>query len=120
MVCGDNLSKRNFLAFAYFKSGQIDEAREELISLIKETGNYIAYRQLIYLEKKQGNIDDAKIWAYECIDKFPQGTKTREQLISIAKQEGDDTEVKYQLDEIMRIKQEWLEKSSKEKEENCI
>ena len=45
--------KRNLLAFAYFRDGRIDEARDELRALVKETSNYMAYRQLIHIEKKE-------------------------------------------------------------------
>lgn len=36
--------KRNLLAFAYFKSGNLDEARKELTSLIEANSSYMAYR----------------------------------------------------------------------------
>lgn len=105
-IHGKNLNERNLLAFAYFKSGKIDEARNELTSLIEETGNFTAYRQLVHLEKCQGNIEDAKIWTYECIDKFPQNVKIREELISIAREEGDIKEIAEQLREIIKINPE--------------
>lgn len=44
--------KRNLLAFAYFKAGKIEEARDELEKLINENNNYISYRQLIHIEKQ--------------------------------------------------------------------
>lgn len=78
--------KRNLLAFSYFRSGQIDEARNELISLLGETTDYMAYRQLVHIEKKEENFEDAKLWAYEALDKFPDSIDIRKQLISIAKQ----------------------------------
>ena len=95
--------KRNLLAFAYFRSGKIDKAREELIALAEETSSYMAYRQLVYIEKKIGNLEDAKLWAYEALDKFPNSIEIREQLISIAKEERDEQEVIKQLRDIIEI-----------------
>lgn len=97
------LQTRNLLAFAYSRAGRIDEARDELISLIKETGSYMAYRQLVHLEKKEGNLDDAKLWAYEALDKFSDSIAVREQLISIAREEKDVQEVIRQLKDIIDI-----------------
>ena len=95
--------KRNLLAFAYFRSGKIDKAREELITLAEETSSYMAYRQLVQIEKKIGNLEDAKLWAYEALDKFPNSIEIREQLISIAKEERDEQEVIKQLRDIIEI-----------------
>lgn len=95
--------KRNLLAFAYFKAGRIDEAREELMKLAEETSSYMAYRQLIHIEKKEGNFEDAKLWAYEALDKFPNSIEIREQLISIARAEKDDQEIIRQLKDIIGI-----------------
>lgn len=95
--------KRNLLAFAYFMSGKIDKAREELIALAEETSSYMAYRQLVHIEKKIGNLEDAKLWAYEALDKFPNSIEIREQLISIAKEERDEQEVIKQLRDITEI-----------------
>ena len=72
-----SLNKRNLLAFAYFKSGRIDEARDELISLIDEHSSYMAYRQLIYLEKSQGNFQDARLWTDACLEQFPDNKKVK-------------------------------------------
>lgn len=108
-------NKRNLLAFAYFKAGMIDEARDELMSLIDERSSYMAYRQLIHIEKSEGNFEDAKMWAYDFLDKFPTSTgvlNVREQLASIAREEGDFEEVIKQLREIIRISPE-DEKSKK-------
>ena len=99
-------NKRNLLAFAYFKAGRMDEARDELMSLIDERSSYMAYRQLIHLEKVEGNFEDAKMWAYDFLDKFPTSTgvaNVREQLMSIAREEGDTGEVIKQLREIIKI-----------------
>ena len=63
----------------------------------------MAYRQLIYIEKLEGNIEDAKTWAYIAIDKFPNDVEVRKQLISIAKLENDNKEIKNQLKNIERI-----------------
>ena len=98
--------KRNLLAFAYFKTGKIDEARDELSTLIQETNSFIAYRQLIHIEKSQQNFEDAKLWAYEALDKFPNSIEIREQLISIAKSENDEQEIIRQLKDIIRIDSE--------------
>ena len=95
--------KRNLLAFAYFKSGRIDKAREELIELAEELSSYMAYRQLVHIEKKIGNLEDAKLWAYEALDKFPNSIEIREQLISIAREEKDEQEVIKQLRDIIEI-----------------
>lgn len=95
--------KRNLLAFAYFRSGKIDKAREELIALAEETSSYMAYRQLVHIEKKIGNLEDAKLWAYEALDKFSNSIEIREQLISIAKEERNEQEVIKQLRDIIEI-----------------
>lgn len=98
--------KRNLLAFAYFREGRIDKARDELMTLIEETGSHMAYRQLVHIEKAEGNFEDAKLWAYEALDKFPNSIGIREQLISIAKMENDDKEIIKQLKDIIRIEPE--------------
>ena len=98
--------KRNLLAFAYFRAGRIDEARDELVTLIEETNSYMAYRQLVYIEKTEGNFEDAKLWAYEALDKFPNSIEIREQLISIARIEKDDQEIIKQLKDIISIEPE--------------
>ena len=98
--------KRNLLVFAYFRIGRIDEARDELMKLIEETGSHMAYRQLVHIEKTEGNFEDAKLWAYEALDKFPNSIGIREQLISIAKMENDDKEIIKQLKDIIRIEPE--------------
>lgn len=95
--------KRNLLAFAYFRAGRIDEAREELMKLAEETSSYMAYRQLIHVEKKEENFEDAKLWAYEALDKFPNSIEIREQLISIARAEKDDQEIIRHLKDIISI-----------------
>lgn len=97
---------RNLLAFTYFRAGRIEEARKELISLIEKTSNYTAYRQLIHLEKHEGNMEDAKLWSYEGLDNFPDSIDIREQLIAIAKQEKDDQEIVRQLKEIIALNPE--------------
>ena len=98
-----SLNKRNLLAFAYYRAGRIEEARDELLLLIEQLSSYMAYRQLIYLEKNEGNLDDAKLWAYDAIDKFPDSIDIREQLISIARVEKDDQEIIKLLKEIMDL-----------------
>ena len=84
--------KRNLLAFAYFSAGKVEEAREELTTLITTTDNYTAYRQLIHMEKVQGNFEDAKLWAYEALDKFPGDIKIQGLLTSIEKAEERERE----------------------------
>ena len=98
--------KRNLLAFAYFKAGKIDEAKDELMTLIEETNSYMAYRQLVHIEKAEGNFEEAKLWAYEALDKFPNSIEIREQLISIARIEKDDQEIIKQLKDIISIEPE--------------
>lgn len=90
--CKNLQSKRNLLAFAYLKAGRIDEARNELMSLIEQYSNYTSYRLLVHLEKCEGNLDDARLWAYECLDRFPDSIHIREKLISIDKKENSDYE----------------------------
>lgn len=98
--------KRNLLAFAYFQAGRINEAREELMSLAEDTSSYMAYRQLVHIEKKEHNFEDAKLWAYEALDKFPNSIPIREQLISIARLENDNQEIINQLKYIISINPE--------------
>lgn len=101
-----SLNKRNLLAFAYFKSGKIEEARDELMSLVEEYGSYMAYRQLVYLEKCQGNYEDAKLWATACLEQFPSDINIRYQLISVAIEEHNDEEAIKQLRAILKISPE--------------
>lgn len=98
-----SVNKRNLLAFAYFRAGMIDEARNELISLIEEHSSYYAYRQIVHLEKNEGNLEDAKLWAYDCLDRFPDNIGIREQLISVAKKENNNKEVIRLLKEIIEL-----------------
>lgn len=98
-----SLNKRNLLAFTYFRAGKMEAARDELLDLIEHYSSYTAYRQLIHLEKNEGNFEDAKLWAYDCLDKFPNSIDIREQLISIAKKEKDNQEILKQLKEIINI-----------------
>lgn len=74
----------------------------ELLSLIGQS-NYTAYRQLIHLEKSKGDFEDAKIWAYEGLEKFPDSIDIREELISIATEEKDEAEIVQQLKEIISV-----------------
>lgn len=100
------LDTRNLLAFTYFKAGRIEEAREELFSLVDEYNSYTAYRQFVHLEKSQGNLKDAKDWAYEGIANFPDSISLREHLISIAREENDKQEEIRLLKEILNINPE--------------
>ena len=102
-------SKRNLLAFAYFRAGRINEARDELLSLIDENSSFMAYRQLIHLEKSEGNFEDARLWAEDCIDSFSSSTNViaiRQQLIEMASKEGNMQEVINQLRQIISISPE--------------
>lgn len=99
----NSVNTRNLLAFAYFKAGRMEEARNELLSLIEQHSSYIAYRQLIHLETFERNFEDAKLWAYDCLDKFPDSVDIRQQLISIARKEKDGQEVIKQLKDIISI-----------------
>ena len=54
----------------------------------------------------EGNFEDAKLWAYEALDKFPNSIEIREQLISIARIEKDDQEIIKQLKDIISIEPE--------------
>lgn len=97
------LNKRNLIAFTYYKAGMIEESRKELMTLIEQFNSYTAYRQMIHLEKVEGNLEDAKIWAYEGIENYPNSINFREELISIAKEENDSQEIIKQLKEITKI-----------------
>lgn len=63
----------------------------------------MSYRQLVYIEKKEGNLKDAKLWADMALDSFPDSIEIREQLIRIAKEENDEQEVISQLKKIISI-----------------
>ena len=65
----------------------------------------MAYRQLIYIENEEGNFEDAKLWAYEALDKYPDSIPIRKQLISIARIEQNDEEVVEQLKKIEDIRE---------------
>lgn len=97
------LNSKNLLAFAYFECGQIEKSRELLLELINSPSKFNAYRQLIHLEHKEGNIDDAKIYAYDAIDLFPDSIPIRKQLINIAIEENDYPEIREQLQNVLRI-----------------
>lgn len=103
---GKSLDIKNLLAFAYFKAGRIEEARDELFSLVDEYNSHTAYRQLVHLEKSQGNLRDAKDWAYEGIANFPDSISLRENLISIAREEKDRKEEIRLMKEIISINPE--------------
>lgn len=103
MILTKLANKRNLLAYAYYNAGLIEESRKELLSLINKESNHTAYRQIIHLEKAQGNIDDAKIWAYEGIEMFPKDIKLRKQLALIAREEHNKEEENEQLRAIEEI-----------------
>lgn len=100
------LNKRNLLAYTYLRANMVDDARNELLSLIEEYSNYTAYRQLVYLEQGENNLEDAKLWAYDALTKYPGSIQIREQIISIAKMQRDNEEVLKQLKEIISISPE--------------
>ncbi len=85
-----NINKRNLLAFAYWKSGDLETAKKELQKLIEETGSITAYRQIIYLEKEQGNWEDAQLWAYEAMERFPDNETIRKQVHFLEQQTGEE------------------------------
>lgn len=55
-------------------------------------------------------MEDAKLWAYEALDKYPDSIPIRKQLISIAKIEQDEKEIKEQLKCIEDIRKREVEK----------
>ena len=99
-----NLNQKNIFAFTLFKSGRVDEAREYLMDLIDESKSYTAFRQLIYLEKSEGNYEDAKIWALEADEQFPNNLGIKEVSFRIAREEGNVPEMIQIAKQIKRIK----------------
>lgn len=87
-----DLNKRNFLAYTYFSAGDIESAKKELEALITEYQSMVAYQQMIYIEKAQGNLEDAKFWAYEAMEHHPDNTNLMKQLIQVAEQSGEWSE----------------------------
>ena len=87
------MNQKNIFAFTLFKSGRIDEAREYLMDLIDSSKSYIAFRQLIHLEKSEGNLEDAKIWLLEADEQFPNNLGIKEVAFRIAREEGDIEEM---------------------------
>lgn len=102
----NSLNARNMLAFTYFKAGRLNEAKEELLHLIEEYNSFTAYKQMIHIENTLGNTEDAKLWAYEALDKYPDSIPLREQIIAIARQENDREEIINQIKEIVRTNPE--------------
>ncbi len=98
-----DINKRNMLAFAYFKQGMLDEAKDTLLHLVEECNDLMAYRQLIYIEKSQGDFESAKLWAYEALESYPDSIPIREQMISLAKVTKDIKEQKNQEEEINKM-----------------
>ena len=99
----NDVNKRNMLAFAYYKQGMVDEAEQELLDLIVQSNNVMAYRQLIYIEKSQGDFESAKLWAYEALESYPDSIPLREQMISLAKVTKDIKEQEVQEKEINKM-----------------
>lgn len=83
------INQKNIFAFTLFKSGRIDEARDYLIDLVDTSKSYTAFRQLIYLEKTEGNLEDAKIWALEAEEQFSDNLGIKEVQFRIAREEGN-------------------------------
>ena len=98
-----DINKRNMLAFAYFKQGMLDEAKDTLLHLVGECNDLMAYRQLIYMEKSQGDYESAKLWAYEALESYPDSIPLREQMISLAKVTKDIKEQEVQEKEINKM-----------------
>lgn len=90
---GGTINQKNIFAFTLFKSGRIDEARDYLMELIDTSKSYIAYRQLIHLEKSEGNYEDAKIWALDADEQFPNNLGIKEVQFRIARDERDVEEM---------------------------
>lgn len=87
------INQKNIFAFTLFKSGRIDEARNYLMGIIDSSKSYTAYRQLIYLEKSEGNYEDAKIWALDADEQFPNNLGIKEVQFRIARDEKDVDEM---------------------------
>ncbi len=100
------INARNLLAFAYFKANRIEEARQELLSLINDFQNYTAYRQLINIEKSEGNLDDAILWAYQGLEKYPDSNDFIKQLILMSKEDKDSQEFIYSILELLKNEKE--------------
>ena len=83
------LNQKNIFAFILYKSGRIDESRDYLMGIIDSHKSYYAFRQLIHLEKEAGNLEDAKIWALEAEDQFPDNLGLKEARFRIARKEGN-------------------------------
>ena len=83
------LNQKNIFAFILYKSGRINASRDYLMGIIGEHKSYYAYRQLIHLEKEVGNFEDAKIWALEAEDQFPNNLGLKEARFRIARKEGN-------------------------------
>ncbi len=86
---GGTINQKNIFAFTLFKSGRIDEARDYLMELIDTSKSYTAYRQLIHLEKSEGNYEDAKLWALDADEQFPNNLGIKEVQFRIAREEKD-------------------------------
>lgn len=81
-----NINEKNLLAFTHYNMGKVDEAKNELEELIRKYDSYTAYRQIIYIEHQQGNLDTARLWAYECLDRFPKNTSIQKCVDDLEKE----------------------------------
>ncbi len=86
----NDVNKRNMLAFAYYKQGMVDEAEQELLDLIVQSNNAMAYRQLIHIEKSKGDYESASFWANEAIKAHPDSVPLKEQIMQLEKLKKDD------------------------------
>ena len=99
----DILNLRNLLAYAYYCAGENELAKEVLLENMTESGSFKAYQLMIHIEKNEGNFEDAKVWAKDALDKFPNSIQIRKQLILIAREEGKPQEVLRLAKEILSI-----------------
>lgn len=99
----DIINLRNLLAYAYYCAGKNELAKEVLLDNMTESGSFKAYQLMILIEKSEGNFDDAKGWAKDALEKFPNSIQIRKQLILIAREEGKPQEILRLAKEILSI-----------------
>lgn len=102
------LNQKNIFAFILYKSGRIDESRDYLMGIIDNYKSYYAFRQLIHLEKETGNLEDAKIWALEAEDQFPDNLGLKEARFRIARKEGNVDDMFLIAKEIRALSPEYI------------
>ena len=64
---------------------------------------------MIYIEKEQGNIEEAKIWAYDAIDNHPQNANIMKQLIGLDEKTGELDEAIEVAENLIKINPEVAE-----------